>query len=265
MAMLAGGLAADVPPAGAQEPPLPEQSAAKAKELIRQTIQALGGQAYLGVRDATCSGRFAQFGHSGDVTGYEQFFDYTKLPGKDRTEFSKKRNVIQVFNGNQGWELDRGGIQDASPDSVAEFQEGQKKDLDYLFHYRLNEPGMIFRYGGGDIVDLKEVDWVEVVDRERRTIRIAFDRATHLPTRAIYITRDPTTHERSEEVEYFSNYHPIQGVLTPFQVERERNGIKTFQLFLHDCQYNTGLSDALFTRASLEERWAKVSKGKKKK
>ncbi len=263
--MLAGGLMAAAPPAAAQDTLLPEQSAAKAKGLIQQAIQALGGQAYLGVRDTTCSGRFAQFGHSGDLVGYEQFYDFVKLPDKDRTEFSKKRNVIDVYNGNQGWTLDKGGIQDASAESVSDFQDGQKKDLDYLFRYRLNEEGMTFRYAGNDIVELKEVDWVEVVDRDRRTIRIALDRATHLPIRTIYITRDPTTHTRLEEVEYLSNYHPIQGVQTAFQVERERNGLKVFQVFLNECQYNTGLPDSLFTRASLEERWAHLSKGKKKK
>ena len=40
---------------------LPEQSSAKAKEMLQQTIQALGGETYVNVRDTTCTGRFATF------------------------------------------------------------------------------------------------------------------------------------------------------------------------------------------------------------
>jgi len=258
---------AALPPlARAQSPEvmMPEQSAAKAKDLLQQNIAALGGPAYLAVRDANCTGRFALFGHSGDLTGYEPFRDLWKLPDKNRTEYSKKANVIDVYNGNQGWTLDKAGVQEASAAAVEEFQENLKKDIDNLLRFRLKEEGMIFRFAGTDIVDLKQVDWVELVDRDRRSLRIAIDRVTRLPVRASVTTRNPTTRERTEEVNYFSNYQPIAGVQTPFQVERDRNGFKIYQVFYTSCQYNTGLSDDLFTRGSLEKRWAEVAPKKKK-
>lgn len=264
--LLAMMAVACAPPARAQAPEvlMPEQSAAKAKQLLQQAIDALGGAAYLGVRDVSCAGRFALFGHSGDLTGYSPFRELAKLPDKDRTEYSKKANVIDVYNGNQGWTLDKGGVQEASASAVEEFQEGLKKDFDQVLRFRLKEDGMIFRYGGADIVDLKQVEWAEIVDRDRRTFRIALDRSTRLPVRSVVVTRDPTTRERTEEITYFSSYHPLQGVETPFQVERERNGFKVFQVFYFSCEYNTGLSDDLFTRASLEKRWSEVGKKKKK-
>lgn len=244
---------------------MPEQSAAKARELLQQTIGALGGPAYFDVRDADCSGRYAQFGHSGDLTGYVSFRDLWKLPDKNRTEYAKKGNIIDVYNGNQGWTLDRGGVQEAPAAAIDEFQEQTKKDLDNLLRFRLKEEGMIFRYGGSDVVDLKQVEWVEIVDRDRRTFRLALDRSTHLPVHTVITTRNPTTRERTEETTYYSNYHPEQGVQTPFQVTRERNGLKVYQVFYSACQYNTGLPDELFTRASLERRWAEVGKKGKKK
>ena len=259
-------MAALAPVSRAQSPEvlMPEQSAAKAKDLLQQAIVALGGPAYLGVRDADCTGRFALFGHAGELTGYTGFHEFWKLPDKNRTEYSKKGNVVDVYNGNQGWTLDKGGVQEASATAVEDFQEGQKKDMDNLLRFRLKEDGMNFRYGGADIVDLKQVDWVEVVDRDRRTFRLALDRSTHLPVRAMVTTRNPTAGERTEEVSYFSNYHPIAGVQTPFQIERDREGRKIYQVFYTGCQYNTGLTDDLFTRASLEQRWAQVGSKKKK-
>jgi len=266
--VLVKGLAAEAMPAESEQAPgtlLPDQSTAKAKDLIQRAIQALGGQAYLSVKDITRSGRFAQFGHTGDLTGYVQFYDYVKLPDKNRTEYFEKRNIISVYNGEQGWELDRGGVVEASTESLKRFQEGLKKDVDTLFRSRLNEEGITFRYGSTDILDLKQVEWVEVVDRERRTMRIALEVSTHLPIRAVYLTRDPATRQRVEEIEFFSNYHPVQGVQTPFQISRERNGLKVFQVFFKDCQYNTNLPDSFFTRESLDQRWAQLNKGKKKK
>jgi hypothetical protein len=244
---------------------MPAESAAKAKEILKQAIQGLGGNAYLSLRDATCEGRLSQFGHAGELNGFEKFVDYTIPPFKDRTENLPKRNIITVMNGDKGWVLDRGGVSDASGADVAHFEEDTKKDLDYILRSRIKEPNMIFRYAGPDIVDLREADWVELVDSDNRTIRIAFSRSTHLPIRKIVDTRDANTRMKTNEIEYYSNYHPIGGVETPFQITRERNGIKIYQVFFDKCEYNTNLSDSLFTKASLDERWEKVGKSARKK
>ena len=124
---------------------------------------------------------------------------------------------------------------------------------------------MVFRYAGPDIVDLKQVDWVEIVDSDNRTIRIAIAQSTHLPVRKIVDTRDANTRMKTDEVEYYSNYHPLNGVQTPFQITRERNHIKIYQVFFDKCEYNTNLSDSLFTKQSLDERWEKVGKSARKK
>jgi hypothetical protein len=247
-------------PARAQEVLLPDQSSAKARELIQASIEALGGQRYLDVRDIYRTGRLAQFGTQGDLTGFIEFFDFVKLPEKNRTEFSKRRNIITLYTGEEGWELDRGGVSPAPPDSIERYREALKKDLDNLFRFRLNEPGMIFRYEGSDILDLKQVDWVEVVDRERYTVRIAFDRATHLPQRVVYLTRDLATRMRVEEVEFLSNWHRKDGVMTPMQIARERNGRKVYQAFFREYSYNTGLDEEFFTRASLDSVWSSMDK-----
>ena len=255
------------PRAFAQNPQdmMPEESAAKAKEILQQAIQALGGTAYLNLHDATCEGRLSQFGHAGELNGFEKFVDYTIPPFKDRTENLPKRNIISVMNGDKGWTLDRGGVSDASGADIAHFEEDTKKDIDYILRSRIKEPKMIFRYAGQDIVDLKEVDWVELVDSDNRTIRIAIAQSTHLPVRKIVDTRDANTRMKTDEIEYYSNYHPLNGVQTPFQITRERNHIKIYQVFFDKCEYNTNLSDSLFTKQSLDERWEKVGKSARKK
>jgi hypothetical protein len=216
------------------------------------------------VHDVTCEGRLSQFGHSGELNGFEHFVDYAQPPFKDRTENLPKRNIISVFNGDKGWELDRGGVSEATITDLATFQEDTKKDIDNILRHRIHEAGMIFRYGGLDVVDYKESDWVELVDSDNRTFRIAIARTDHLPVRKVVDTRNANTRMRNEEIEYYSNYHPINGIQTPYQITRERNGIKVYQVFFDKYEYNTSIPDSLFTKESLEERWEKVGKKDKK-
>jgi hypothetical protein len=119
---------------------------------------------------------------------------------------------------------------------------------------------MIFRYGGSDLVDMKPVDWVEIVDRERITTRVAVPRSTRLPMRAVYVIRDRTTRSRTEEVEIFAAYHTFQGVMTPKQISRTREGRVIFQVFFETVAYNTGLDDSFFSKAALEQAWVKLGK-----
>jgi hypothetical protein len=260
--LFAAILAAFTPTARSQENAvlMPEESAAKAKQLIQSAIEALGGSAYLNMRDMTCTGRAGQFGHSGELNGFENFVNYVEPPTMDRTENLPQRNIIEVYNGDMGWTLDRGGVSEAAVTDLARFQDNIRKDLFNILKNRVHEDGMIFRYAGVDIVDLHEVDWVEMVDADDRTIRIAFARESRLPIRKTIQTRDPKFRTTTEEIELFSNYHPIGGLQTPFQIERDRNGLKIYQIFFDKCEYNTGLPASLFTKESLDERWEKIGK-----
>lgn len=237
---------------------MPEQSEAKARELVQQAVEALGGSAYLNVKDVTCIGRLSSFDHSGDVTGFGKFIDYTQPPDKERQENLPKRNIISVFNGDKGWDLDRGGVSEAPQSDLADYKEDVQKDLDNILRHRVHEQGITLRYAGPDIVDLKQAQWIELVDSDDRTIRIAFADNTHLPIRKTVETRNPRTRFKTTEIEYYSNYHPMDGVQTPFQIARERNGIKVYQVFFDSCHYNTSVSDALFTKESLDQRWAQI-------
>lgn len=265
--LVVGTCTATAPRAAAQdsEQLMPEESTAKTKVILQQAIQALGGAAYLNVHDSTCTLRMSQFGHSGDLNGYAKYLDYTIPPDKDRMEYLPKGNLITLMNGDKGWTLDRGGISEAPETDIAQNHDDVLKDINNILRIRLKEPGMIFRYGGSDVVDLQEADWVELVDSENRTYRIAVSKSTHLPIRKVNTSRDTASRRKTDEIEYYSNYHPIGGIETPFQITRERNGKKVYQVFYEKCDYNTNLSPALFTRESLEERWAKVGKKYKKK
>ncbi len=243
---------------------MPEERTATGKQILDQLITALGGPTYLDIRESSCEGRLAQFGHSGELTGYTNFRVYWRYPDKNRTDYSKKGVIVNVYNGDKGWTLDRGGVSELSAVAVADFQEQAKRDINNLLRARLKEPGMVLRYGGTDIVDLKTVDWVEIVDSEQRDFRLAVDRSTHLLVRSVVTLQDDTSPDRSVETRIYTNYQLLDGVQTPLQITLDRNGRRINQVFLTSCKYNLGFPDELFSEASLAKRFSEVGSKKYK-
>jgi hypothetical protein len=259
---------------------MPEANQAKARQILKDVIEQLGGPAYLSVRQRECAGRRAQFGHAGELSGYIEFKDYWEYPDKTRTEYVAKGHnsilgfvlgidgldisgggtIITQYNGNQGWVMDRAGVEDMPATSIADFQELAKRNADNLLRLRLKEEGVSVRYGGPDIVDLKPVEWVEIRDKEQRVFRLAVEKSTHLLVRSVATITDDASGqaELTDESTIYSNYQRVGGLFVPLQISRERNGRKTYQAFLNSCNYNPGLPGDFFTKAALEKKFAEV-------
>ncbi len=262
--------------ASAQNPDtlMPEQSVAKAKQILSDLINALGGPGYTEIRESQCEGRRVLFGHSGDVIGNIGFTEFRRFPDKVRTEYLGKSHhnilpyligidgldlahggvVITLYNGDHGWTFDRSGINELPAASIADFQEQVKRNIDNLLRLRLNEPGIAIRFGGNDTVDLKQVDWVEITDSQERKFRLAVDRSTHLLVRSVVITKDEENQQINEDVSIYSKYQLKDSAWTPLQISREHNGRRSVQVFYDNCRYNPGFSDELFNKTSLSKQ-----------
>lgn len=273
--LLGGALAA---PVSGQRPDtmLPEDSAAKAKQILQELINALGGPGYTQVRGSQCQGQRAQFGHNGEPMGYVAFTEDRQYPDKLRVEYSAKSHnlksilntvigvdgldlshggvIVAVYNGDHGWTLDRSGVSDLPADAVADFQEQVKRNIGNLLRFRLNENGMTIRYGGNDTADRREVEWVELTDSEDRTFRLAVERSTHLLIRSVVITENQETHERDEDVSIYTKYQLKDSVWTPLTVTREHNDRMAAQFFYDTCKYDPGFPSDLFDKSSLQKR-----------
>jgi hypothetical protein len=266
-ALLALSCATSTQRAAAQSPDtmMPEQSEAKAREILAQLITALGGSAYMEVQERECTGRRANIGHSGELAGYVEFKDYWRYPDKHRVDYSKKGNIIDMFNGDEGWTLDRSGVNEEPATAVADFQNSVQRNIDNLLRLHMNDKNLLLRWGGMDLVDMKEVDWVDFGDpADERSQRLAVERSSHLLVRSVIISIDPTFNQRTKETTIYTNYQRLAGVMTPLQVSRERDGRRTYQVFYSGCQYNSGIPQDFFTKAALEQRYAQVGNKKEK-
>jgi hypothetical protein len=251
-------------PVRAQNPDelLPADSAARAKVLLDQAVQALGGDAYLNAQNLDCSGQYAQFEHTGNLGGFSELRQLWHTPDENRVEYGTKHNIAEIYVDGHGWSLDRGGVSELPDKDVADYHEQLQTNVNMILRFRRNEDGVVLRYGGTDVVDLKQIDWVEVSDRAQHNVRIAIDRKSHLPVRSVVLTRDPDTGNRIQTETRFSNYQPIDGVQTPMQTVRLRNGTQVYQLFYESCRYNQNLPADYFARASLDNYFAQTHKKK---
>lgn len=259
---------------------LPEQSAAKAKALLQQVVATLGGSAYLNVHDSDCEGRVAQFGSSGDLNGFTPFRDMWILPAKNRVEYMSKGEhtilayligaddlsithggvLVTVFDGDQGWMLGKSGVTSQPDDVSKNFFEQVKSGMNTMLRSRMNEDGVEMRYAGTDLLDLKEVEWIEFSDRDHRALRLAVDRSSHLPVLWVVEKRDPETRQRTQIATSYTQFINIDGVLTPLSIIRSQNDRRVSQTYLTSCKFNSNLSPQLFTRAALEQQASEVAK-----
>ena len=259
---------------------MPEQSAAKAKAVLQQVITKLGGSAYLNVHDSDCEGRVAQFGSSGDLSGFTPFRDLWILPAKERVEYIAKGEhtvlafllgaddlsishggvLVTVSDGDHGWMLDKAGVTEQPEDVTKAFAEQVKSGMNNMLRSRMNEEGVELRYAGTDLADLKEVEWIEFSDRDHRALRLAVEKSTHLPLRWVIEKRDPDTRVRTEIATSYTQFVSVDGVLTPLSITRSQNDRRVSQTYLTGCKYNSNLSPELFTRAALEQEASEVTK-----
>src|SRR5438128_10137144 len=102
--LFAASALAPSPAATATQDPVKANSD-QARQVLDKTIAALGGTAYLNVKEVEQVGRgygFYQNAPTGIGTPYWRFYRY---PDKERYEFTKKRDIILIHNGDKGYEI----------------------------------------------------------------------------------------------------------------------------------------------------------------
>jgi len=221
-----------------------DENARKARALIDQMIQALGGQAWLNVSDMREQGRTWSIYHD-QPTGTAQFWLFWKYPDKERVELTKKRDWIIINNGDQGFEITFRGTAPEDAKALADYNRRRKYSLVSVLRRWLNEPGVALFYEGQVVAAQKQAEQVTIMNAQNEAVTIDVDFESHLPIKKSFVWRDAERY-RNEEVEIYDNYKVIQGVGTPLSITRLHNGDMVNQRFISDVSYNQNLADRLF-------------------
>jgi hypothetical protein len=238
--------AAQTAAATPQADPVAQENAVKAKTLVNQAIQALGGQAYLDVKDMSQQGRTYSF-HRGEATNAGVlFWRFVKFPDRERIELTKQRDISYVYNGDKGYEVTFKGTAMLDQKTLDEFLRRREHSMEWVLRRWINEPGVALFYEGPAVAANKPADQVSIMNTKNDSVTLCLDSTTHLPLKKTFTWRDPTDNLRNTEEELFDAYRTTQGIMTPYSVTRFYNGEMSNQRFLNTVTYNETLNDSMF-------------------
>jgi hypothetical protein len=224
-------------------------------ELRDKIVYALGGDAFRNMRTRTETGRAYSF-YREQLSGLAIARIYTEyLPPENTGElrmlqrqvFGKKQEDAVLFTTAEAFDVTYRGAKPLTDDRVKQFQETTLHDVFYILRERIGEPGMEFESTGADIVENQPVETLDIYDAENRNIRVWVGAKTLLPVKQRFYRWDPIIKDRREEVTRFSKYREVgNGVMWPFETERERDTEKNFQLFSDRVTVDDPLAESLF-------------------
>jgi hypothetical protein len=239
------------------------QNADKAKSIIQQGIQALGGDTYLTIRDREQQGRIYGF-HSGRPTGSGGlFWGFFQFPDKERVELTKERDIAELYVGNKAWEITYKGPHAIEQKDLDDYLRRRRFSLDTVLRTWVNDPNVVMLYDGNAIAAQHPALQVTLINGQNESVTLYFDTDTHLPVKKSFEWRDPVDKQKNLEEEIYENYRQVSGIMAPYNITRYFNGDMTSQRFLNSVTINQGLDQAMFDPNSGYNPNKPEKKGKK--
>jgi hypothetical protein len=226
--------------------------------IIQGALGALGGDAFLNMRDRVEEGRAYSF-YRARLAGLSRMKVYARYLTRPepptagffglrvRQSFGKDEDSAAVFlEDGTGLDISYRGARPIPAEDGQRFVDTQLRNFLYILRMRLGEPGLIFESQGRDVVDNQPAEAVDITDSQNRVVTVWFHESSKLPVRQRTIRR--TGGERSEEVTTFAKFRDAGGgVQWPHTIVRTRDGEKIFEQFSESIAVNQGLPDNLFT------------------
>jgi hypothetical protein len=222
------------------------QNSDKAKAIIEQGIQALGGEIYLTIRDREQQGRGYGFHHGNPTGGGGPFWSFSEFPDKERVEFTKERDIAQVFVGDKGYEITFKGPHPVEQKDLDDYLRRRHYSLDRVLRTWINDPGVVMLFEGNAIAAQHSAYQVTLVNAQNESVTLYFDTDSHLPIKKSFEWRDPVDKQKNLEEEVYDNYRPVSGIMAPYNVTRYFNGDMSNQRYLTSVSINQGLDPAMF-------------------
>ena len=231
--------------------PAPDQSGQanqqKARAVLDQTIQTLGGQAYLNLQTGEFEGRVGRFYHDRSE-GSTVYYRFWQFPDKERVELTNKRDIVQLTVGAEVYEITFRGTRILDPkkdDDLRIYLARRQHALEIILRQWLNEPGTALFDEGPSLTENHSVERITVINSQNDAVTLAIDTDTHLPVKKSFVIRDPQGY-RDEIAEVYDNWKMVNGVNTPYNTLVQRNGELQRQYFLTAARYSVPIQSSLF-------------------
>ena len=232
----------------------------RGRQLLDQMVTALGGPAWLSRQTASTLGRTAAFFRSqptGVTINFAEFFQFPTAdhPAGERIEFispkgvilpGTKRDVVQVWTADQGYELTYKGKTTLPADQVTDYLRRRAHSIDAVISTWLKAPGVVVIYEGPVVSGRRAADQVTVLSANNDAVTLELDSASHLPLARVFRWRNDQFKDSDQDREEYDNYQSYGGVQTPLTLSRYRNGELVNQRFFSKVTYNAALPPGTF-------------------
>jgi hypothetical protein len=243
-------------------------NARKARAVLDQTIETLGGDWYLTYQNKEETGRYYPLYHGRTNSTGIPYNYYIEYPDKDRFEVlrlkdihvipgqidiggvkSKKADLVLIHNGDKGYETTYKGTSAQEPEDLQNYLRRREHSLEWIFRKWIRDPSVAWFYDGQSVVDGKECEGVTLLNRQNDSVSVYLDMNTHYPVKISYSWRDPKDKQKNVEDEVYDSYKLVQGIWTAHSITRYFNGETSQQRFINTASYNLKLPDSMFEAA----------------
>jgi hypothetical protein len=243
---------------GAPAAVLAQKGPARAKELIAGIIDALGGDAFRHMQSRVESGRAYSF-YNEQISGlsiariYTRYLRPEAAPAdgaiymEQRQVFGKKQDISALLTPKSAYEITYRGARDLGEERVQQFHETTLRDVFYMLRMRLDEPGFGYDALGTDVVENQTVQGIDFFDNANRQVTVWFNAHTLLPVKQRFLRFDDKISARREEITRYAKYRDIGNrVMWPFDIQRERDGEKIYQMFSEQAKAGEPVDSSTF-------------------
>ncbi len=217
------------------------KNAKQARAALDRMVQALGGQAWLSLKNQEREGFIASFFHGNPDAGTTQYYEYHAWPDQDRVELTKHRDVVEFYLDRVGWEVTYRGKKPMDPEILDDFLRRRDHSIETAVKVWLKDPKTILVYEGQHLVERRLGEQVTLISAQNEAITIVMDAETHLPLKRIFQWRDPLYKDKNTDAEEYDDYHTIEGFPTPFSITRFKNDEMYRQYYIRKVTFNQQL------------------------
>jgi hypothetical protein len=230
------------------------KNAKQARAVLDAMVQALGGQAWLNMKNVERDGQVAAFFHGHPDLGTTMYFEFHQGPDHDRIEFTKHRDVVQFYVGRTGEEVTYKGKAPLPQDQVDDYMRRRDHSIELVVKSWMNDPKTILLYEGQRLAERHLADQVTLISPSNDSVTIQTDTQTHLPLRRTFEWRDPLYKDKNTDVEEYDDYHTMDGFPTPFTISRYKNDDEIRQYYILHVKYNQDLPADFWSVDAAEKR-----------
>lgn len=230
------------------------KNAQKARVVLDKMVEALGGQAWLDIKNREQHGHIAAFFHDNPDPGTTEVFEFHSWPDHDRVDVTKHRDYVQFFTGREGWEVTYRGKKQIPQEQLDEYLRRRDHSIETAVKIWLKDPNTILLYEGQHLAERHLADQVTLIASSNEAITILCDAQTHLPLQRSFQWRDPVYKDKNIDTEEYDDYHAVQGLPTPFTITRKKNDEMARQFFLDRIVYNEDLPADFWSVDATEKR-----------